>query len=50
MGKATLIISDTEDGEINIKIEFDPAEKLDSLTPAQAVAVRFVEFMQAQEE
>lgn len=39
--KATLIFEDTDDGNVNIKLEFDPVAKMDeNMTPATYMATK----------
>lgn len=50
MASATITVTDTPDGKINVHIEFDPAIAKDSESTAQATAVRFIEMLKAEDQ
>ena len=44
MSEATITVIDMEDGQVNVKVEFDPPINVGSVSFAQKLAVEMIKF------
>lgn len=49
MASATITVTDTDDGKINVRIEFDPSISIETDSAAQSTAIRFVDMLKRED-